>query len=32
MTARQILVLEEAADDLQTGKQFYEASQAGIGE
>lgn len=32
MTARQLLVLEEAAADLQRGKQFYEANQAGIGE
>jgi len=32
MTARQILVLEEAAADLQRGEQFYEANQVGIGE
>ena len=32
MTARQLLLLDEAAQDLQRGKRFYEANQAGIGD
>lgn len=32
MIAKQLLVLEDAATDLQQGRRFYEASQTGIGD